>query len=265
MARNPVLEASLSAEDSFPLYLQLASLIRRCISSGLLKPGDQLPSEAELCQHFSVSRSTVRLALKEVDEQGLIRRKQGRGSFVAEPKLFRRSENIYSFTSEATAMGRTPSSRLLSFEIILPSAEVRELLELQDASVEVYHFSRIRLVDDSPLMLETSFYPCYIYPGLTPELLQTHSFYSLLFEHGIIPAAAMDTYEAIRLDKKEAELLEAKPGSAGFHHQRITRMESGEAFELTQSIMRGDRMRLEVSLQRGGTSFSRSFDMERKA
>ncbi len=162
MELNPILETRLSEEGSLPLYLQLASLIRRCISSGLLRPGDQLPSEAELCRHFAVSRSTVRQALNEVDEQGLIRRQQGRGSFVAEPKLYRRSENLYSFTSEVSAMGGTPSSRLLSFEILHPSGEIRRLLELQDASVEVYHVTRIRLVDGKPLMRETCYCPCDI-------------------------------------------------------------------------------------------------------
>ena len=94
MEQNPILEASLSEDDRLPLYLQLSSLIRRCISSGLLKPGDLLPSEAELCTRFGISRSTVRQALGELEEQGLILRRQGRGSFVAEPKLHRRSENI---------------------------------------------------------------------------------------------------------------------------------------------------------------------------
>ena len=260
MEQNPILEASLSEDDRLPLYLQLSSLIRRCISSGLLKPGDLLPSEAELCTRFGISRSTVRQALGELEEQGLILRRQGRGSFVAEPKLHRRSENIYSFTSEATAMGRTPGSRLLSFEVIRPSAEIRRLLELRDETVEVYRFTRVRLVDGAPLMLETSYYPRYIYPQLTPEVLETHSFYSLLFERGIVPDTATDTYEAIRLDKSEAELLETKPGSAGFSHQRITRSDSGEVFELTQSVMRGDRTRLEVTLHRGGIRFARSFE-----
>ena len=91
MEHDPILEAALSAEDGLPLYLQLSSLIRRCISSGLLKPGDQLPSESELCRHFEISRSTVRQALKELEEQGLILRRQGLGSFVAEPKLLSRS------------------------------------------------------------------------------------------------------------------------------------------------------------------------------
>ncbi len=260
MEHDPILEATLSAEDGLPLYLQLASLIRRCISSGLLKPGDQLPSELELCRHFAISRSTVRQALGELEEQGLILRRQGLGSFAAEPKLYRRSENIYSFTAEAAAMGRKPGSRLLSFEVIRPSAEIRQLMELRDEGVEVYRFTRIRLVDEVPLMLETSYYPCYIYPGLTRELLQTHSFYSLLFERGVVPGTATDVYEAIRLERGEADLLGTRSGSAGFNHQRITRTEDGAVFELTQSIIRGDRTKLEVTLQRGGVSFSRSFE-----
>jgi len=260
MANNPILEATLTAEHSIPLYYQLESLIRRCISAGLIKPGELLPSEMEMCQTFSISRSTVRQAIGGLEEEGLVTRHQGKGTFVAEPKLHRRGENIYSFTTEAAAMGRKASSTLLSLEIIQPSPEVRRMLELQADTIEVYRFTRIRRVDNIPLMLETSYYPQYIYPGLTPELLQTHSFYSLLLERGIVPGTAVDTYEAIRLDKAEADLLETKTGSAGFNHQRITRSEKGEVFELTQSIMRGDRMKLEITMHRDGVSFSRSIN-----
>lgn len=260
MANNPILDAKLSGEHSIPLYFQLESLIRRCISSGLLKPGDTLPSEMELCQSFSISRSTVRQAIGGLEEEGLVTRHQGKGTFVAEPKLHRRGENIYSFTAEAAAMGKQASSTLLSFQVIHPSAEVQRMLELQSSEVEVYCFTRIRRVDDIPFLLETSYYPRYIYPALTPELLQTHSFYSLLLERNIVPGSAVDTYEAIRLDKAEADFLETRAGSAGFSHQRITRSELGEAFELTQSIMRGDRMKLEITMHRDGVSFSRSID-----
>ena len=84
--------------------------------------------------------------------------------------------------------------------------------------------------------------------------------YSLLYERGIVPASAVDTYEAVRLEASEAALLETKAGSAGFSHQRITRSENGEVFELTQSVMRGDRTKLEIVMHRDGVSFTRSFD-----
>ena len=260
MEVNPILGANLSQESNTPLYFQLETLIKRCISSGLVKAGDLLPSEAELCRSFGISRSTVRQAIGELEEEGLVIRRQGKGTFIAEPKLHRRSENIYSFTSEATRMGLHPSSTLVDFAVIQPTEDLRRMLELQSGDIPVYRFTRIRRVDGVPLMLETSYYPTYVYPNLTPELLQSHSFYSLLFERGIVPASAVDTYEAVRLEAEEAALLETRSGSAGFSHQRITRSETGEVFELTQSVMRGDRTKLEIVMHRDGVSFSRSFD-----
>ena len=260
MEENPILSANLSQDNNIPLYFQLENLIKRCISSGLVKPGDTLPSEAELCRSFGISRSTVRQAIGELEEEGLVIRHQGKGTFIAEPKLHRRSENIYSFTSEANAMGLHPSSTLVDFAVIKPAEDLRRMLELQSRDIPVYRFTRIRRVDEIPLMLETSYYPTYVYPNLTPELLKTHSVYSLLYERGIIPVSAVDTYEAVRLEASEAALLETRAGSAGFSHQRITRSENGEAFELTQSVMRGDRTKLEIVMHRDGVSFSRSFD-----
>ena len=256
---NPILNANLSTDSNIPLYFQLEALIKRCISAGLLKAGDMLPSESELCRAFGISRTTVRQAIGELEEEGLVLRHRGKGSFVAEPKLHRRSENIYSFTSEATAMGLNPSSELIEFDVIVPGSDIRSMLELQ-ADVPVYRFTRIRKVNGVPLMLETSYYPQYIYPQLTRELLQTHSVYSLLYERGIIPLSAVDTYEAVKLDSAEAAMLAAKTGSAAFYHQRITRSENGEVFELTQSVMRGDKTKLEINMHRDGVSFARSFE-----
>ena len=94
MEENPILSANLSQDNNIPLYFQLENLIKRCISSGLVKPGDLLPSEAELCRSFGISRSTVRQAIGELEEEGLVIRHQGKDTFIAEPKLHRRSENI---------------------------------------------------------------------------------------------------------------------------------------------------------------------------
>ena len=121
-------------------------------------------------------------------------------------------------------------------------------------------FTRIRKVNGEPLMLETSFYPQYIYPNLTPELLTTHSFYSLLYDVGVIPYTAVDSYEAVKFSKSDAELLHCRAGSAGFFVQRQTRTESGECYEFTQTYMRGDRASLDIVLHKDGVTFSRSVD-----
>ena len=260
METNPVLLSTLSMDSDIPLYSQLVSIVKRNITAGTLAAGELLPSEAELCKTFNVSRSTVRQAIGSLEAEGLVVRKQGRGTFVAEPKMRRKTENVYSFTSEISSMGMTPSSKLMEFEVLAPTPDIIKVLELNTEDSNVYRFTRIRNVDGEPLILETSFYPQYIYPKLTRELLRTHSFYSLLYEVGIAPASAVDSYEAVVLGREEAEMLGAKPGSCAFSVQRRTRTETVMIYEYTQSLIRADRVKLDVFLHKDGVSFTRSVD-----
>ncbi|NLW65587.1 MAG: GntR family transcriptional regulator [Clostridiales bacterium] len=260
METNPVLLSNLSLSSDIPLYSQLVSIVKRNITAGTLNPGDLLPSEAELCKTFNVSRSTVRQAIGSLEADGLVVRKQGRGTFVAEPKMRRKTENVYSFTSEISAMGLTPSSTIIEFEVMTPTPDIVKVLELTTPDSNVYRFTRIRNVNGEPLILETSFYPQYIYPKLTRELLKTHSFYSLLYEVGVAPASAVDSYEAVTMGREEAELLDCKPGSSAFYVQRRTRTETGMIYEYTQSLIRADRVTLDIHLHKDGVSFTRSVD-----
>ena len=260
MDTNPVLMNKLSMDSDIPLYSQLVSIIKRNITPGTLTGGALLPSESELCLTFDVSRSTVRQAIGELESEGLVVRKQGRGTFVAEPKMRRRTENVYSFTSEINSMGMTPSSTILEFKVMDPPPDIVSMLELESNHTQIYRFSRIRNVNGEPLILETSFYPVYIYPKLTRELLETHSFYSLLYEQGIVPYSAVDSYEAVILGRREAELLGTRPGNSAFSVQRRTRTESGTVYEFTQSLIRADRVTLDVYLHKDGVSFARNVD-----
>ena len=260
MENSPILKAELTDDGNIPLYSQLINVVKRYISAGLLVPGDLLPSETEMIKNFGVSRSTVRQAMGALEDEGLVIRKRGRGTFVAEPEMKRKTENIWSFTSEVRAMGKQPSSTLISFELITPTLDIVSKLDLARADVKVYKFTRIRRVDGEPLMLETSYYPEYVYPGLTREQLEAHSMYSLLYEAGIVPGTAEDSYEVVRLSREDAELLQCKRSNIGFFHQRRCETDGGEVFEFTQSLIRGDRVRLDVITQKDGVSFSRSFD-----
>ena len=260
MESNPILLSELSLDSDIPLYSQIVYIVKRNLSAGTLTAGDLLPSEAELCRAYDVSRSTVRQAIGILESEGLVVRKQGRGTFVAAPKVRRRTENVYSFTSEISSMGMTPSSTLIEFDVITPTPDIVKMLELKSPEERVYRFTRIRNVNDEPLILETSYYACALYPNLTRELVETHSFYSLLYEVGVVPANAVDSYEAVVIGRAEGELLHCKPGSCGFAVQRRTFDVSGMCYEFTQSLIRGDRVRLDVYLHKDGVSFSRSVD-----
>lgn len=256
MEKNPILMSKLMEESDIPLYSQLVSIVKRNITAGTVLPGEVLPSESELCKTFNISRSTVRQAIGTLESEGLVVRKQGRGTYVAEPKMRRRTEMLYSFTSEIMAMGKSPASTIIDFEIIEPTPDIIKVLELSTHSLYVYRFTRIRRMDGEPLILETTFLPQYIYPNLTRDLLGTHSMYSLLHDVGITPASAVDSYEAVLMSVEEATMLGCKPGSCGFSVHRQTRSEAGFVYEFTQSLIRADRVKLDVFLHKDGVSLS---------
>ena len=101
-----ILNAKLSLDSDVPLYNQLVAIIKRHISAGILVPGDLLPSESELCKALSISRSTVRQAIGALESEGLVVRRQGKGTFVAEPKVHRKTERVYSFTAWMRSHGK---------------------------------------------------------------------------------------------------------------------------------------------------------------
>ena len=258
MASHQILTSRLSMDSDIPLYTQLVGIIKRNISTGVLRVGDLLPSEAELCQALQISRNTVRQAIGELEDEGLVVRKRGRGTFVSDPAVNRRGVR-YSFTTEVSSLGKTPSSTLVNFQVTEASTAVYELMELRPGT-PVYCFTRVRNVDGEPLILETSYYPQYIYPNLTREMVQTHSFYSLLYHVGITPASAEETYEAVVLDAPRASLLGTREGACAFYHQRRTRTEDGRIYEYTCSYIRSDRVKLDVHMQKSGVTFARSID-----
>lgn len=98
MEHNPVLKNPLSLDSEIPLYSQLMGIIKRSITSGALKVGDLLPSEAELCRSYDISRNTVRQAIGALEEEGFVVRKRGKGTFVTDPNT-RRKGVQYSFSS----------------------------------------------------------------------------------------------------------------------------------------------------------------------
>ena len=110
------------------IYLQLLDMIQGQIQDNSLKPGDMLPSEKEFCQHYHISRTTVRLTFRELEQQGLIIRRRGLGTFISEPKVSRRLGSLYSFTEDMKKLGLTPSSQILSYALSAVSA-VLALLE----------------------------------------------------------------------------------------------------------------------------------------
>ena len=150
MQNHSILTYRLRMDSDISLYSQLVGIIKQNISSGALSVGDLLPSEAELCRAMDISRNTVRQAIGELEEEGLVVRKRGKGTFVADPNA--RGKRVrYSFTTEISSMGKVPSSTMVDFAVEIPPAEVSRKMQLQEGT-KVYCFTRVRNVDGEPLI-----------------------------------------------------------------------------------------------------------------
>ena len=241
-------EGQLLFDSGQPLQEQVKLLIKRNIISNHLVVGDKIPTENELCEYYKVSRVTVRAAIKSLEEEGLLMRIRGKGTFVAENKLKRKMETIYSFSHQIEEEGMVPTSTLISFNRIKASDAFSDMFGL-DPDSEIFEFTRIRRVNGTPSLLETSYIPEYIHPKLTAETIAKGSLYdSLRDEALIIPERAEETYECVILDNDVCDLLECKHGKPGFFIERTAYLGNNKVYEFTQSYMRSDNAKLSVTL-----------------
>ena len=152
--------------SKLPLYHQLAEKITEEIKDNNLAEDEKIPSEREYCEKYKVSRSTVREAVKYLEQTGYLYRIQGKGTFVS-PKMMKQNLlEFYSFTEEMKKLGKTPSSIIKSFKVITADKETAKKLNIQNES-KIYYLERIRLADDIPIMLEKTFLPASRFPRLS--------------------------------------------------------------------------------------------------
>jgi GntR family transcriptional regulator len=259
-SKEMILAARVSIDTEIPLYYQLISIIKRNISAGVLNPGDAIPSETEFCEALQISRSTVRQAIGQLESEGLVVRRRGKGSFISVPKLNRSMDDVYSFSREMKAMGLVPTSIVHAFEKTQPTDVIAKALKLTDPDQHIFKIVRIRCANDEPLMLETTLIPEHIIPNLTRNALETGSLYTILRERaGRIPYEAEETYETTNIDEKMASILKCRVGISAFYVERRTWSNFGELCELTQSIIRGDRTKFVLKLKSGSVSWDRNY------
>lgn len=242
--------------SDIPAYQQLAAQLQAMINLGELQVGDSLPTETALCAQLGISRSTVRQALRSLEDDGQIIRRRRNGTKVCDPKLMRKLNNIYNFTTEMRALGLTPSSKLLRFAIVHPDEKIARKLNV-DASCEVFLIRRLRLANNEPLMLETAYIPTKFCKTLTENQL-SDSLYAMISEYtGLLPGEATETYEAVSFTKEEAEALDEPRTNPALRIQRVSRNTAGEIFEYCNIIARGDRIKYQIVLKNSGIQYSR--------
>ncbi len=246
----------LDRNSVIPLYHQMADALRKQITTGEFKPGQPFPSENELMQTFGVSRNTVRQALDSIVGLGLIRKQQGKGTFVTSTRVMSRSGMLSSFTEEVRRMGAEPGVVLL--EVVEREASLKVTEELRvAASTKLMCAVRVRTADGSPICVAISWLNSVRFPGLR-ELDYTHFSLYDLYENilGMPVLRATQQVWADSSAEREAEVLEIQPGSPVLRFARTTYVASEESggtpIEYVEAAFVGDRYTLETELNRTG-------------
>ena len=229
--------------DYAPRYREIEASLRERIAR--LRPGQRLPSDADLCEEFGVSRMTARHAMAQLADEGLVRRDPGRGTFVAEPPTHRRANFLMTFSHEMRRQGRVPSSRIIGRHARRPTD--RERAELRaDRDVEVVELRRVRLADHEPVCLETAVLACACAQAVMNADLETGSLHEVLIGVGVVPTRGQATIGAEAATREDAVLLGVEPGSPMLVERRLIFDHRGKPIERTESRYAADRYGLEV-------------------
>jgi len=232
-----------------PRYHQLKEILRQRIEAGEFKPGDQFPTEEQLCQEYGVSRGTVSRAIRILVEEGWLQRQQGRGTFVTRPSLSPVFFRLADFNEDMRQRGLEPSTRLLSMEVIPADEEMAARLQIP-VGEKVIKICRLRLANGRPMAYETRHLAYDLCPQLLSEDVENQSIHSLLIDKYNIPLVrACHTIEARVLSEEEAKLLEVEPGSAGFFIDRVTYTTHGRPGTWYRCLYRGDEYRFTAEFQ----------------
>lgn len=228
-------------------YVRVREHLLDLVAQGL-EPGDPLPSERELCQTFKVSRMTVRQAVDTLVVDGVLERHQGKGTFVAPPKLDLQLR-LTSFSEEMRRRGMTPGAVFLVAQTVPATPAVAIALEVEVSSM-VHHLRRLLTADATPMAIEENWLPAHLLPSLLDGPL-TFSVYEELTRIGLAPQWGEDVIEGHATTAEEATLLGVPERTPALDITRRT-FHDHLAVDYSRSLYRADRYTLWVPVSAPG-------------
>lgn len=214
-----------------------------------LPPGSAVPPERTLATELGISRTTVRQALAELEMEGRLHRIQGKGTFVATPKVAQPLQ-LTSYTEEMRAHGMQPASQILDVTTLAADVELAATLGLEPGS-RVVSVERLRMADGEPMAIEHTHLPAALFPGLERHLTRAASLYEVLStQYGVRLAEAEETIETVLASPREAALLGTDTGLPMLLISRLSIDTDGRRVEWVQSWFRGDRYKFITRLTR---------------
>ncbi|WP_108672516.1 GntR family transcriptional regulator [Peribacillus acanthi] len=227
-------------QEEHALHLKVRENILDLIQSGEYKPDTKLPTEAEFCEKYGVSRTTVRTALQQLTQEGYVYKHQGRGTFVSGNKVKQKlTSTVENFAEQITMQGKNPSIKAINLEVIQADSF---LVDVFDVAVgdPINKLERIRYVNGEPLQYEQAYLPWKLTPGLSKDACEK-SLYSLLDKQFDLKIKKTVEYlEIVLADAVIAETLNISMGDPCFSLETYAYLVDETVVEYSKTIFRGD-------------------------
>jgi GntR family transcriptional regulator len=251
MDRPSARHFTIDFKSNIPYYVQLMNVMNELIRDKTWKPGGQIPGELELCKEYGVSRTVVRQALRELEFSGIVTRRKGKGTFVAEPKINEGlAQKLTGFYQDMIERGLKPGTKVIHQRVVPCNEKVAGFLQIAPGT-QVIDINRLRSVEDAPIQLVNTFIPYDLCPKLAEVDLTNRSLYAYLEEEcGVFISHGRRYIEAVAANDQEARLLEVERGAPLVMLDSISYQADGRPVEYYHAVHRGDRSRFEVELVR---------------
>lgn len=239
----------INKNSPLPIYYQLESHIKELIETGIIPPGDSIPSEREYAEKYEISRMTVRQAINSLVNQGLLYRKKGSGTFVSDKKIEQPLQGLTSFTEDMKKRGFVPSSKLIHFEIVPATSFIANELKISEYA-PVYEIKRIRMADEVPMAYETNYLSANLVKGLTEADVNASLYAFIEGKLNLHIASAEQMIESTKASSEDAKLLQINKDHPMLLIQRNTYLKDGTPLEVVKSLYRGDRYKFFIKMDR---------------
>ena len=237
--------------STVPLYQQLASILRQQIDAGKLVPGATLPPESSLTRKYRVSRITTRQALDLLVAEGLIVRKQGKGTYVCPPKIQQNLESLQGFAELMAKHGAEQAMQVIESKSVAACASVTSALKLAPTE-QVWRIKRRHLLKNTPIAYAVIYLPDHLGHTFKLAQIRTIPIYTLLTQNAHIKIKrATQVVRALGADQETAAILHVPRGTPLMMIERTTFAEDETPVEYILFYYRGDSYELAVELHRG--------------
>ncbi len=240
----------MNEEVNKPLYIRIQEYIAELILSGKLTPDTKIQSERDFSEDLGVSRMTVRRAITELVNEGLLERKHGSGTYVAKPKFTYESSELVNYVEAMRHRNIATASQLLEFGELAASRRLAESLQIEIGN-PIYRVVILRCANRVPVVLERVFIPCARCPALEEWDLEKSSIYDLLTDvYHIEPVGSSQTVEAVAAADPVAKQLRVDEGFPLLMLSRVVIEKKAELpIVFSQDFLRSDYARIHTDAQ----------------